>query len=243
MTRKQFTKEKTGKKRLRMKELVNQTGLPKSTILYYLSKGLIPEPILTSPNMAYYDVTCVERIRLIRHLQHHHRMSLTEIKTVIEKNIQESDLSARLALNDLVFGHPDPKKPVSRQDFCKKTGLDDSQLSSLLKKKLLLPLAKDRFDSQDIAMGKTYANGLSWGIKADDLTYYVEFGEKIVAAEIELRNKITRNLPYDEDTDMTTMMVNNARMGRTYVIDRLFQHRIAKMKDIKQDDDDIEPKK
>lgn len=73
----------------------------------------------------------------------------------------------------------------------------------------------------------------SWGIGVEDLTYYVELGEKIVDSEIALRNRMTRHLPHNEDAGMTLEMVKNARMSRAYIIDRLFQHRIASMRDLK----------
>ena len=39
-------------KGLRMKQLMEATGLPKSTLLYYVEQGLLPPPVKTSPNMA-----------------------------------------------------------------------------------------------------------------------------------------------------------------------------------------------
>ena len=41
--------------RLRMADLVEATGVPKSTILYYVAEGLLPEPVRPKPNVAYYD--------------------------------------------------------------------------------------------------------------------------------------------------------------------------------------------
>ena len=35
---------------------------------------------------------------------------------------------------------------------------------------------------------------------------------------------------------MTLGMVKNARMSRAYIIERLFQHRVAAMRDIKADE-------
>jgi hypothetical protein len=62
-----------------MNVLVATTGVPKSTILFYLSQGLLPQPRRTSPNMAYYEPACVERIRLIQQMQERHRLTLSEI--------------------------------------------------------------------------------------------------------------------------------------------------------------------
>ena len=59
-------------------------------------------------------------------------------------------------------------------------------------------------------------------------------GEKIVDQEMALRNQMTGGLPYPQDAAATTKMVKNARMCRAYVIDRLFQQRVAAMKDLKE---------
>jgi hypothetical protein len=99
--------------------------------------------------------------------------------------------------------------------------------------RLLLPLEAGRFDSQDVSMGRMFLDAFDLGIRARDLSYYAELGEKIVDREMALRNRMTAHLPYQQDAAATTQMVKNARMCRAYVIDRLFQHRVAGMKDLK----------
>jgi DNA-binding transcriptional MerR regulator len=86
-------KNQSSKPGLRMNELVKETGVPKSTILHYLNQGLLPEPQKTSPNMAYYDPACVGRIQYIQHLQHRHRLSLSEIKQVLAQKGRNLDFS------------------------------------------------------------------------------------------------------------------------------------------------------
>ena len=68
---------------LRMNELAQATGVPKSTILHYLNEGLLPDPVKTSRNMAYYAPECVDRLRYIQHLKRRHRLSLAEIRQVL----------------------------------------------------------------------------------------------------------------------------------------------------------------
>jgi predicted DNA-binding transcriptional regulator AlpA len=222
---------------LRMKDLTRATGLPKSTILHYLHQGLLPDPVKTSPNMAYYDPDCIDRIKFIRHLQRHHRLSLSEIKRMMELSGDELDFSARLELKELVFGPSRHEGLIKRDAFCKETGLTADQVRSLLRTRLLLPIEKDRFDQEDVAIGKMFARGFSRGLRTEDLTYYVEFGEKIVDHEMALRQRMTRHLPYKEDASLTMEMVKNARMSRAYIVDRLFQHRVASMPDLKEKED------
>ncbi len=89
------------------------------------------------------------------------------------------------------------------------------------------------YDVDDVGMGRMFFEELRLGIRAEELAYYAELGEKIVDREMALHNKITSALPYPEDAATTTQMVKNARMCRAYVIDRLFQHRVAAMKNLK----------
>jgi len=221
---------KTG---LRMNELVEASGVPKSTILHYLHQGLLPKPQKTSPNMAYYDPSCIDRIRYIQHLQRRHRLSLSEIKRMLNRKGQDLDFSIFSELNAIIFGRERNGQLLNAAEFCKTTGLKPEQLKNLLEARLLLPQEKDRFDPQDIGMGKMYAAVSAYGLIPEDMTGYVALCEKIVDHEMAVRKRLTHHLPYDQDATLTIELVKSARMMRAYLIDRLFQHRVAAMKDLK----------
>jgi DNA-binding transcriptional MerR regulator len=71
---------------LRMGELAEASGVPAGTIKHYLREGLLPEPVKTSRNMAYYPPEFVERIRLIKQLQEERFMPLRAIKSVLDED-------------------------------------------------------------------------------------------------------------------------------------------------------------
>jgi DNA-binding transcriptional MerR regulator len=217
-----------------MKELVEATGVPKSTILHYLNQGLLPEPLKTSPNMAYYPPQTVDRVRFIQHMQRHHRLSLSEIKQVLESKVGEADLPIRLELHEVIFGQPQQEGLLDRAAFCEATGLTEQQLDELLQARLLMPLAEESFGPEDVSMGQMYAARYARGFRMEDITYYVELGEQIVDREMALRRRMTGHLPVEEDAALTIEMVKSARMCRAYIIDRLFQHRVAVMRDLKE---------
>jgi DNA-binding transcriptional MerR regulator len=230
-------KIQSSKPGLRMKELVEKTGVPKSTILYYLNQGLLPEPQKTSPNMAYYDPACVERIQYIQHLQRRHRLSLSEIKQVLAKKGQDLDFSIFNELDTIIFGQIQDTRLLNASDFCANTGLSRQQLKDLLEAKLLLPLQQDRFDPQDIGMGKMYAAVSALGLGSEEMSEYVALCEKIVDHEMAVRKRLTHHLPYEEDAALTIELVKSARMMRAYIIDRLFQSRVAAMNDLKDSEE------
>jgi DNA-binding transcriptional MerR regulator len=71
---------------LRMGELAEASGVSAATIKHYLREGLLPEPVKTSRNMAYYPADFVERIKLIKQLQEERYMPLRVIKDLLEED-------------------------------------------------------------------------------------------------------------------------------------------------------------
>jgi DNA-binding transcriptional MerR regulator len=69
---------------LRMGQLAEASGVSAATIKHYLREGLLPEPVKTSRNMAYYPPEFIERIRLIKQLQEERFMPLKVIREVLD---------------------------------------------------------------------------------------------------------------------------------------------------------------
>jgi DNA-binding transcriptional MerR regulator len=66
-----------------MSELAERSGVSAGTIKHYLREGLLPDPVRTSRNMAYYPPDFVERIHLIKRLQEERFMPLRAIRDVL----------------------------------------------------------------------------------------------------------------------------------------------------------------
>jgi DNA-binding transcriptional MerR regulator len=81
---------------LRMGELAEASGVPVPTIKHYLREGLLPEPVKTSRNMAYYPPEFVDRIRLIKRLQEERFMPLKAIRSVLEDDPERAEALLRL---------------------------------------------------------------------------------------------------------------------------------------------------
>ncbi len=86
---------------LRMGELSRQSGVPAATVKHYLREGLLPEPVKTSRNMAYYPPEFVDRIRLIKQLQEERFMPLRAIKAVLDEDPGKAE--ALVALEDRIL--------------------------------------------------------------------------------------------------------------------------------------------
>ena len=82
---------------LTLGELARAAEVPVGTVKYYLREGLLPQPVRTSRNMAYYPPDFVERIRLIKRLQEERFMPLRVIKDVLDDDPERAAAQARRA--------------------------------------------------------------------------------------------------------------------------------------------------
>jgi DNA-binding transcriptional MerR regulator len=75
--------------RLRMRDLVRESGLPRETIHFYKLQGLLPDPVKTGRNTALYTQDHVERLRRIRELQERQFLPLKAIRAILEDTDEE----------------------------------------------------------------------------------------------------------------------------------------------------------
>ncbi len=222
-------------KGLRMKDLTEATGLPKSTILHYVAQGLLPEPVRTSRNMAFYDPVCIDRARYVKSIQSTYAFPLEKIKKLLFLRDEGKETNALIELNRVVFGTP-VGEVLDEEAFRKATGLTSPQVSELLEARLLMPLEKGSFRQDDIEAGRTYAGAFTQGLGSSDLAFYAVLANELVDREMELRRRLTGHLPDDQDARVTTELTRGARTLRNYVIDRVFQHRVAAAKTLKDEE-------
>ncbi len=69
---------------MEISELSKHSGIPISTIKYYLRAGLLPKPVKTGKTKAYYSKEYLNRLKLIKKLQIEENMSLKKISGIIE---------------------------------------------------------------------------------------------------------------------------------------------------------------
>lgn len=88
--------------KMRMQELAERSGLPKTTIHHYAREGLLPPAEKTAPNAARYDAAHLERLALITRLRDEDRdagpLSIPDIRRVLEHVDAGTELWAAVRL-------------------------------------------------------------------------------------------------------------------------------------------------
>ena len=220
-----------GRPYLKMKALVDATGVPKSTLLLYVAKGLLPQPIRTHPNMAYYHPDCVPRVGFIKQAQNRHRLPLAAIKGLLKAMDKGRDVAPLVELQTTLFSARG--RLIGESAFKRATGLTGDQVARLKIDRILFTLNDDRYDAEDVAVGRLLKRAFDQGVTIEDLAFYPAMAEAMVAREIALREKYTRDLTFERDAVVTLELTHIVRGLRAYVIDRSMQKRLIAFKGLK----------
>lgn len=76
--------DKTHDGPMKMKQLSQASGLPVSTVKFYMAKGLLPKPDKEKPNVVYYDEAFLKRLLVIKNMRSE-GLSIKSIKSILEK--------------------------------------------------------------------------------------------------------------------------------------------------------------
>src|SRR6059058_1321395 len=101
---------------LKMSELAAASGVSAGTIKHYLREGLLPEPVRTSRNMAYYPPDFVDRIRLIKQVldgDPERTRALVELEDRILERAAAGD-ETRVSAAELVRRYEIPREVLDR---------------------------------------------------------------------------------------------------------------------------------
>ena len=176
---------------LRMRELAQASGVSAGTIKHYLREGLLPDPVRTSRNMAWYPPEFVERIRLIKQLQEERFMPLKAIKSVLDQDPERA--RALLELEDRILERAQrgERERVSAAEVRRRYDMPQDVFDRLGEIGLLTPTARgySELDVQVIeAIGRFRAGGYDEqiGFTVYDTLRYKRALEELVKEEVKV---------------------------------------------------------
>jgi len=175
---------------MKMNELVKKSDTPKSTILYYIKEGLLPEPEKPKPNQHLYDARCVERIGFIKYLQKHFSCSIDELKALMGR--EQFDIGhgfeTLLETLDMIMGaaHQELYAP---QQLCDHFGITEAALRGYVERGLLFP-REGHYTRKEFEILEILEEGRREGIDALILESYVTHARALAKLEVELGSRL-----------------------------------------------------
>jgi DNA-binding transcriptional MerR regulator len=187
-----------------MGELARASGVSAATIKHYLREGLLPEPVKTSRNMAYYPAEFVDRIKLIKQLQEERYMPLRVIKDLLDEDPQRA--RALIELGDRLLEHAlaGERERVSAAEVRNRYEIPQEVLDRLAELKVLTPDG-DGYSPTDVriieAISRFRAGGYEEriGFTVYDTLRYKETMASLVKQEVDvLMERLAGEMDPDE---------------------------------------------
>jgi len=193
---------------LRVGELAELSGVPVPTIKHYLREGLLPEPVKTSRNMAYYPPEFVDRIRLIKQLQEERFMPLKAIKSVLDEDPERARALVELEDRILDRALSAERTRTSAAEARERYGVPKEVLDRLEKLEILSPNTRG-YSPSDVkiieAISRFRAGGYDEqiGFTVYDTLRYKKAIEALVREEVEMvMDRLAEEVPPERVVEM-----------------------------------------
>ena len=214
---------------MKIGQLVNRSGVPATTIHYYVKEGILNAPEKINKRISLYDETLIERLKTIQRLQEK-RFPLTSIKKILARIDQGVPPEEAETLENIIFGLPigSANELIDKKTFMERTGLTSQEIEELESMGLLIPFSREKgrdlFDHDDVAMGKSVFKQLfQFKVPLKDLQFYITLGRQITEKEFQLRRNIIRGMTVADNAKITVDLTNGAILSRSYFLKRLFR--------------------
>lgn len=216
-------------KRLKMKDLERATGVGRESIRFYIREGLLPEPERPGRNVAWYDESFIERIRLIKELQQKRYLPLQVIKAIVNGDTPPSprEVETLGALEGKLLPPGDAALAGRRERLsalAKRTGLPVREIRELaaLESIEIVTAAGDQWvEGVGIRLvelwGRFRAAGFTAerGFPTDQVRLYVDMASLLAREEL---RRFTKGLAGRvTDADLVRMAEEGIRLGSEVV--------------------------
>jgi len=174
----------------KMKHLMEATGESKSTILFYVKEGLLPEPEKPKPNLHLYDESCINIIKFIKYLQNQFSYSIAQIKAVFSENkfTFSDDFSIMLRSLELMAGSPNAKW-YNDEDFLELSNLREEELNEYLAKGWLFRQERG-FSTQELKLVELFKRAKKLKLNEELFDTYVTSAIEMAKIEYALGSEL-----------------------------------------------------
>jgi DNA-binding transcriptional MerR regulator len=196
-----------------MRDLASASGVSAGTIKHYLREGLLPEPVRTSRNMAYYPPDFVERIQLIKQLQQDRFMPLKAIKRVLDEDPERTRALVELEDRVIERAAAGEETRVSAAELRRRYDVPKEVLDRLAELEILSPTRRG-YSPTDVkiveAIARFRAGGYDEriGFTVYDTLRYKSALEELVKEEVEV---LMARLAGEMEADRAIRLVEDGR--------------------------------
>lgn len=206
--------------RLKMKALERAVGVGRETIRFYVNAGLLPKPHRLGRNVALYDASFVDRIRLIKQLQQRRFLPLRVIKAMVQGDtaLAPAEVQTLADLDRHLFraaGIDRRRPPIRLTEVAQRTGVAPGEIRKLAAAgavEIVLREGVQWLDDAGVRIVELYAQLQAAGFKAfgfgpESMRLYTDMVRWLAREELRL---FTRGVTGKTSAEEMTRMIEAA---------------------------------
>lgn len=205
---------------LKMSELVEKTGVQKSTILFYLKEGLLPEPQRPKPNVYRYHPKTVEVINYIKYMQQSLGSPIADIKECFSMHNLTEDSTLLLTLMEQLSGAKHNAPTYNRAQFLEKTGLDETALAQMEAKEILVPVKPDLYNDRDVEVAVLHKKMLTFDESDRYELAVVKAAKALAELEFAESERIFAATPQEQHGELHRLLIELVLTAKPYLFQR-----------------------
>lgn len=176
----------------KISELVAKTDVPKSTILYYIKEGLLPQAHKIKSNVHRYSSEHVELIGYITYMKEHFGTTNEELKDVLQNKNKSFSTSFSMItpLMNTLSATSQESNHYTKDAFIAEFDVDSELLERLLIDEILMPINDNDFTEKEASIMKLVGYFNEVGIEYDILILYVFHAKALSLLEHQIQTKL-----------------------------------------------------
>jgi len=206
----------------KISELVAKTGVPKSTILYYIREGLLPEAKKIKSNVHRYSDEHIELIHYIKYMKEEIGSTNEQIKFALQNQNQSLSSSATMLqpLMNTLSDIPSDAEHFTKQQFIEYYNIDTTLLETLLHDGILLPIHEDDYTDREASLIKLVMYFKEVGIDHSVLKAYVHHAKALSELEYQMQAKLCSVRNEKNFSTLWKIMFESLFNAKTYLFNR-----------------------
>lgn len=206
----------------KISELVAITNVPKSTILYYIREGLLPEAIKLKSNVHRYTDEHIELIKYIKYMKEQIGSSNEQIKFALQnKNQSLSSSFAMLEpLMNTLGSIPSDALHYTKNEFIKEFKVDKKFLQELLNDGILVPLSDNDFTDKEASIVRLVESFKEVGVDYEILKEYVKHAKALSELDSKMQQQLCSVRDNENFSTLWKIMFETLFNAKEYMFNR-----------------------
>ena len=176
----------------KISELVAKTDVPKSTILYYIKEGLLPQAHKIKSNVHRYSNEHMELISYITYMKEQFGTTNEQLKDILQNKNQSFSTSSSMItpLMNTLSAISLESEHYTKKEFIAAFNVNKELLERLLNDEILMPINDDDFTEKEASIMKLVGYFNEVGIEYEILKLYVFHAKALSLLEHRMQTQL-----------------------------------------------------